>query len=63
MLVTDEILKKSEESTAVCSRIAIMIIQQKHTNGQKTKTEKKNTQKNTGPEIQKKISLREGFCK
>ena len=40
MLVTDEILKKSEESTAVCSRIAIMIIQQKHTNGQKTKTEK-----------------------
>ena len=53
MLVTDEILKKSEESTAVCSRIAIMIIQQKHTNGQKTKTEK-NTQKNTGPEIQKK---------
>ena len=60
MLVTDEILKKSEESTAVCSRIAIMIIQQKHTNGQKTKTEK-NTQKNTGPEIQKKNKFERGF--
>jgi len=48
MLVTDEIFKKSEESTAVCSRIAIMIIHKTHTNGQKTKNEK------TGPEIPKK---------
>ena len=62
MLVTDEILKKSEESTAVCSRIAIMIIQQKHTNGQMTKTEKKHTKKYR-PRNTKKISLREGFCK
>ena len=38
-----------------------MIIQQKHTNGQKTKTEKKNTQKNTGPEIQKKNKFERGF--
>jgi len=53
MLVTDEISKKSEESTAVCSRIAIMIIQQKHTNGQKTKTEK-NTQKKYRPRNTKK---------
>ena len=37
-----------------------MIIQQKHTNGQKTKTEK-NTQKNTGPEIQKKNKFERGF--
>ena len=63
MLVIDEIFKKSEESTAVCSRIAIMIIHKTHTNGQKTKNEK------TGPEIPKnkkrktQISLREGFCK
>jgi len=54
MLVTDEILKKSEESTAVCSRIAIMIIQQKHTNGQKTKTEKKTHKKIQAQKYKKK---------
>ena len=54
MLVTDEILKKSEESTAVCSRIAIMIIQQKHTNGQKTKTEKKTHKKKIQAQKNKK---------
>ena len=60
MLVTDEILKKSEESTAVCSRIAIMIIQQKHTNGQKTKTEKK-THKKIQAQKYKKKKFERGF--
>jgi len=40
MLVIDEIFKKSEESTAVCSRIAIMIIQKKK---QKNKEQYKQT--------------------
>ena len=53
MLVIDEIFKKSEESTAVCSRIAIMIIQKKkqkkqrtiQTNGQKRKKQAQKYQK------------------
>ena len=51
MLVIDEIFKKSEESTAVCSRIAIMIIQKKKT---KNNTNKRTEEKKTGPEIPKK---------
>ena len=62
MLVIDEIFKKSEESTAVCSRIAIMIIQKKK---KKTKnnTNKRTEEKKTGPEIPKKkiLNFERGF--
>ena len=53
---------KTKKSTAVCSRIAIMIIHKEtHTNGQKT-TKKKRYTKQAQEKNQKK-SLREGFCK
>jgi len=50
MLVIDEIFKKSEESTAVCSRIAIMIIQKKK---QKNKEQYKQTDRREKKQAQK----------
>ena len=62
MLVIDEIFKKSEESTAVCSRIAIMIIQKKKTKNKEQYKQTDRREKNRPRNTKKKIlNFERGF--